>query len=74
MPSSQRYPGERSPRRYRLEAGKCAGCGKIYFPPRLVCAECRSREFETITLAARGTVVTFTIIAVGASDFADQVP
>ena len=38
------------PQRYRLEAGKCKGCGRIYFPPRLVCAECKSKDFEQIKL------------------------
>ena len=25
------------PQRYRYEAGRCAKCGKVFFPPRLVC-------------------------------------
>lgn len=62
------------PRRYRLEAGKCAKCGKIYFPGRLVCSECHGRKFETIALSREGTLETYTIIHVAPSQFVDQVP
>ena len=36
---SPRYHRE-IPQRYRLEAGKCKGCGSVSFPPRIVCPEC----------------------------------
>ena len=62
------------PQRYRLEAGKCKSCGETYFPPRLICAHCRSRQFETVALADEGHLVTYTIIRVGPSQFADQTP
>ena len=62
------------PRRYRLEAGKCAKCGKIYFPARLVCPECKGRKFEPVTLSREGTLETYTIIHVAPSQFVDQVP
>ena len=62
------------PHRYRLEAGKCKGCGKIYFPKRRVCSECKSRDFEKITLSREGKLETFTIIQVASSQFTEQVP
>jgi uncharacterized OB-fold protein len=71
MPSA-RYTRE-IPQRYRLEAAKCAGCGKIYYPPRRVCV-CGGREFETVGLPNTGKVVTYTVIRVGPSDFSDEVP
>ena len=71
MPSA-RYTRE-IPQRYRLEAAKCAGCGKIYYPPRRVCP-CGGREFETVELPNTGKVVTYTIIRVGPSDFVEEVP
>jgi uncharacterized OB-fold protein len=71
MPSA-RYTRE-IPQRYRLEAGKCSSCGKIYYPPRLVCV-CGGREFAQIPLPMDGKLVTFTIIRVGPSDFAAEVP
>jgi uncharacterized OB-fold protein len=62
------------PQRYRYEANKCSQCGKINFPPRLICPECQGREFETTKLAERGKVLTYTIIRVAPQQFVDQVP
>ena len=73
MPNPARYWRE-IPQRYRLEAGKCRSCGRIYFPPRLVCAHCRSRQFEPVTLREEGRLLVHTVIRVGPSQFADQTP
>ena len=62
------------PQRYRLEAAKCAGCGKVLYPPRVVCPECGGREFETVVLPRRGTIVTFTVIDVPPTGFQGQAP
>lgn len=60
--------------RYRYEAGKCKKCGKIFFPPRLVCSACGSKAFETIVLNRMGKVLTYTIIRVPPSQFKDEAP
>jgi uncharacterized OB-fold protein len=62
------------PQRYRLEAGKCAGCGKVSFPPRSVCPKCGKTEFETTVLPDRGAILTFAVIHVAPTQFADQTP
>jgi uncharacterized OB-fold protein len=62
------------PQRYRFEAGKCVSCGEIYFPPRLVCAKCKCRQFRTVRLPDEGCIATYTVIRVGPSQFADQTP
>jgi uncharacterized OB-fold protein len=62
------------PQRYRYEANKCKKCGVVYFPPRLICAECHARDFETVTLPMEGTVFTFTNIEVPPSQFKDDAP
>jgi uncharacterized OB-fold protein len=62
------------PQKYRLEAARCTGCGKILYPPRVVCPACRCREFSTVTLPRTGTIVTFTVVRVPPSGFADQAP
>lgn len=62
------------PQRYRYEAAKCKKCGKIFFPPRLVCSSCRGREFEPTILAKTGIVETFTIIRVAPTGFTDEIP
>jgi uncharacterized OB-fold protein len=73
MSTSARYWRE-IPQRYRLEAVKCKACGAIWFPPRLVCAECGKKDFEAVKLSDKGKVTTFTVIRVGPTDFSDQVP
>lgn len=62
------------PQRYRMEAEKCKKCGKIYFPPRVICPECKSREFEQVKLKDEGTLLTYTVIRVGPSQFVNQTP
>ena len=62
------------PQRYRYEASKCKKCGTLFFPPRLVCNKCKSREFENTNLSREGKVVTYTVIRVAPSQFVDQAP
>ncbi|MBI4703345.1 MAG: Zn-ribbon domain-containing OB-fold protein [Deltaproteobacteria bacterium] len=62
------------PQRYRYEAARCKKCGKVFFPPRLVCNKCRSREFQPIVLSRSGTLETFTVIHVAPSGFGDEAP
>ncbi len=73
MPTPSRYWRE-IPQRYRLEAGKCKNCSYVAFPPRQICPRCQSRQFEAITLADSGKVITYTIIRVPPRPFADQAP
>lgn len=70
---SPRYHRE-IPQRYRLEAGKCKKCGEVSFPPRLVCPNCKSQEFETVRLNDEGKLVTFTIIRVASDKFFGTTP
>ena len=62
------------PQRYRYEAAKCEKCGKIWFPPRLVCSACGGRHFAKHTLAQEGKIETYTIIRVPPAGFGDQAP
>ena len=73
MSTPSRYWRE-IPQRYRLEAGQCKGCGKILFPPRLICPACHSREFDPLKLADKGKVITYTVIRVPPQQFVDQSP
>ena len=70
---SPRYHREK-PQRYRLEAGKCSSCGKIHFPPRVVCKECGGREFTVEQLPSRGKVLTCTTVEIPPADFDEQKP
>lgn len=73
MIGSARYWRE-IPQRYRYEAAKCDACGKVHFPPRMVCSGCRGTTFSKTTLAAEGTVETFTIIRVPPTGFGSETP
>ncbi|UCC81593.1 MAG: Zn-ribbon domain-containing OB-fold protein [Gemmatimonadota bacterium] len=72
MPSP-RYTRE-IPSRYRLEAGRCKGCGKVTYPARTICPSCRGEEIEKINLSPRGKVVTSTVIHVPPDDFLMEAP
>jgi uncharacterized OB-fold protein len=72
MPSP-RYWREK-PSRFRLEAGRCKGCGKVVFPKRKICPACRGREWEEIQLERRGKVVTNTVVQVPPDDFLMEAP
>ncbi len=62
------------PQRYRLEAARCTKCGKVYFPPRTYCGECKSKEFETVKLPDTGKILTYTVIRVGPANFSQETP
>lgn len=62
------------PNRYRLEAGRCVGCGKVVYPARRICPACRGTEWEKVRLSRRGVVVTSTVIHVAPDDFMMQAP
>jgi uncharacterized OB-fold protein len=44
----------------RLLGSRCAACGEVFFPRRVVCARCLARGCEDVTLGPRGRLWTFT--------------
>ncbi|MBD3237730.1 MAG: transcriptional regulator [Candidatus Eisenbacteria bacterium] len=62
------------PQTYRLEAGRCTSCGAVYFPPRLICSQCKGREFETFSMKRTGKVLTHTVIRTPSAAFAGDAP
>ncbi|SEV88861.1 zinc ribbon domain-containing protein [Natrinema salifodinae] len=63
------------PQRYRLEAGRCAECGALSFPPEGACANCGAlAEYEPVELAGTGTIEAVTTISQGGAppEFAEQ--
>jgi len=72
MPSP-RYWRE-TPARFRLEASRCGGCGKIAYPARRICPECRGTEWETTRLSREGRVVTSTVVHVPPTDLTMEGP
>lgn len=71
--STQRFWRE-IPRRYRLEAVKCQQCGKVYFPARQICPECKGTSFSMTTMPNEGTVLTTTVIRVAPAQWRTLVP
>ena len=62
------------PQTYRLEAARCKKCGKVFFPPRLVCSKCQAREFEHFNMKRTGQVVTHTVIRTPSDEFSGEAP
>jgi uncharacterized OB-fold protein len=62
------------PARFRLEAVRCTGCGKVSYPPRRVCPGCRSEALDPIALSPRGRVVTSTVIHTPSPEFQMEAP
>ena len=62
------------PGRYRLEAGRCTGCGKVVYPARKVCPGCRGTKWERLALSRSGTVVTSTVVHVPPADLLMEAP
>ena len=72
MPSP-RYWRE-TPARFRLEAARCGGCGKVAYPARPICPECRGTEWVPTRLSREGRVITSTVIHVPPTDLTMEGP
>ena len=44
-----------------LEGSRCPQCGDTFYPPRVVCLNCRHEGLEAVALSRRGVLHTFTI-------------
>ncbi|MEM3796973.1 MAG: Zn-ribbon domain-containing OB-fold protein [Candidatus Bathyarchaeia archaeon] len=58
----------------KLMGGKCRKCGKIHLPPRPLCDNCFSTEFEWVDLPTTGKLLTYTIIHVTPPQFQNMAP
>jgi len=59
----------------RLTTTKCKKCGKLLWPPRIICSECLSDELEWVDLGIVGELYGFTEVRLGAPlGFVDDVP
>jgi uncharacterized protein len=48
-------------REHRLLIQRCKQCGTLRHPPRPMCAECRSYEWDVVDAAGRGSVYSFVV-------------
>jgi uncharacterized OB-fold protein len=58
----------------KLAAGKCLKCGKIHLPPRPLCDNCFSQEFEWLEISGKGKLLTYTIIHIAPQQFQALAP
>ncbi|OFW59385.1 MAG: hypothetical protein A2W01_08885 [Candidatus Solincola sediminis] len=52
----------------KILASKCAACGRVYLPPRMICERCFDKTEEWVELPETGTVETYTMAHVGVAD------
>lgn len=58
----------------KLMAGKCSRCGKIHLPPRPLCDNCFSNQFEWTEISGKGKLVTYTVIHIAPQQFQSLAP
>ena len=58
----------------KLMAGKCLKCGKIHLPPRPLCDNCYSQDFQWVNISGKRKLVTYTIIHVAPLQFQNLSP
>jgi len=50
----------------KLTTTKCKKCAQLLWPPRIVCPNCLSNEFEWVDLGSEGELYAFTEVRIGA--------
>jgi uncharacterized OB-fold protein len=58
----------------KLLAGKCTKCGKVHLPPRPLCDNCYSKDFEWTEIPCTGKLLTYTIIHIAPAQFQSMAP
>ena len=48
--------------RGKLVIQRCSGCQTLRHPPRPMCGDCRSMEWDFIESVGRGTLVSYTVV------------
>jgi uncharacterized OB-fold protein len=58
----------------KLMGAKCKKCGKLHLPPRPLCDDCYSKDFEWTEVPAKGKLLTYTVIHIAPSQFQSMAP
>ena len=58
----------------KLLGGRCIKCGKMHLPPRPLCDNCYSKDFEWTEITSTGKLVTYTIIHIAPAQFQSMAP
>lgn len=46
----------------KLGIQRCSGCNTLRHPPRPMCGECQSLEWDAVTASGRGTICSYTVL------------
>ena len=61
--------------RYNLIGSKCTNCGRLYFPQRVVCPDCRRKgHMEDFKFNGKGKIYSYSIVRSPSSDFKTIAP
>lgn len=58
----------------KVMATKCKGCGRVYFPPRVDCADCLASNMAWVEIGQQGKLVTYTVVNYGPTGFENDAP
>ena len=58
----------------RLVVQRCAACGSLAVPPKVVCPSCEATRWERAPLAGDGEIASFTVIRVAPAQYAADAP
>ena len=58
----------------KLLGGKCKKCGKVHLPPRPLCDDCYSKDFEWAEIPPKGILLTYTVIHIAPAQFQSMAP
>jgi uncharacterized OB-fold protein len=58
----------------KLLGGKCKKCGKIHLPPRPLCDNCYSTDFDWTEIPTKGKLLTYTVIHIAPTQFQSMAP
>lgn len=53
---------------------RCKNCGRLYFPPRADCLDCRKSDVEWVPIEGKAKLVTFTEVYFGPPAFEHSTP
>jgi len=58
----------------KMMAAKCKKCDTLLLPPRPVCTNCFSEDFEWVELKGKGKLLTYTVIHVAPPQYQSMTP
>jgi uncharacterized protein len=58
----------------RLVVQRCAACGALAIPPKVVCPSCEATRWDRATLGGDGEIASYTVIRVPPGNLTAQAP